>query len=84
MNGSSSSNASVALTQVRGKTKTARNKDEEGGLVVRLLKNIPEYGPKSRYTYPSVLEIFTGKEGGKNETMPHALERQKKNSRKIS
>ncbi|KAH9429320.1 hypothetical protein MCOR02_010725 [Pyricularia oryzae] len=47
MNGSSSSNASVALTQVRGKTKTARNKDEEGGLVVRLLKNIPEYGPKN-------------------------------------
>ncbi|TLD20659.1 hypothetical protein PspLS_08514 [Pyricularia sp. CBS 133598] len=39
--------ASVALTQVRGKTKSARNKDEEGGIVVRLLKNVPEYGPKN-------------------------------------
>ncbi|TLS26439.1 hypothetical protein PpBr36_05326 [Pyricularia pennisetigena] len=42
-----SSNASLVLTQVRGKTKTARDRDEEGGIVVRLLKNVPEYGPKN-------------------------------------
>ncbi|KAI6352410.1 hypothetical protein MCOR25_009425 [Pyricularia grisea] len=47
INGSSSNNASVALTQVRGKTKAAREKDEEGGVVVRLLQNVPEYGPKN-------------------------------------